>query len=231
MTDRGLRATALAVAAGILFAGACRQQVVGTLKGDAARETVDSLLTAAMPHPLAASGDALLDVEQYRFRGHVVLDVSAEGDASVELSGSSLFGGHREDVAVSLADDTLRVLDRERGRYYEGESLDELLREGTGARADWTLVVERMLALPGSERGVETLVVDENGARGTTPDGVIRLDIDGGRLTRAVWPNPIAAATFDDRLEVEYGWEGPHLQEITATLPERGWRVRFRFSN
>jgi len=216
---------------GVLFVGACRQRVAGGLEGEAARAAFDSLLTAAMPRPSTASGDALLDVEQYRFRGHVVLDISADGDASVELSGSSLFGGHREDVAVSLADDTLRVLDRERGRDDEGQSRDELLWEGTEARADWTLVVERMLAVPGSERGLQSLVVDENGARGATPDGAVRLDIEGGRLKRAVWPNPIASATFDDRLEVEYGWEGQRLQEITATLPERGWRVRFRFRN
>ena len=182
-----------------------------------------------MPRPLAASGDALLDVEQYRFRGHANVDVSSGGDASVELSGSSLFGGHREDVAVSLADDTLRVLDRERGRYYEGAALDDLLWEGTEARANWVLVVERLFALPGSGRGIETLTVDENGARGSGPDGPVRLDIDGGRLRRAVWPNPIASATYDDRLEAEYRWNGNRLEELTAILPERGWRVRFRF--
>ncbi len=217
------------LAVGMLFGGSCRQEVARTLTGEAASATFDSLLTAAMPRPLAASGDALLDVDQYRFRGHVSVDVGAAGDAAVELSGSSLFGGHREDVAVSLADDTLRVLDRERGRFYEGESLDELLREGTGARADWTRMVARVFALPGCGWEIESLVVDENGARAAGPEGVVRLDIAGGRLEKAVWPNPIVAATYDDRLEVRYQWEGVRLEEITATLPERGWRVRMSF--
>jgi hypothetical protein len=221
----------LVLVLGVVSAAGCRQQVAGSLKGEAARAAFDSLLVVAVPRPLSASGDALLDVEQYRFRGHVNLKTSAEGEASIELSGSSLFGGHREDVAVSLADDTLRVLDRERGRFYEGEELDDLLWEGTEARADWPLVVERMLALPGSGEDLETLVVDENGARGATAGGMFRLDLERGRLKKAVWPNPIASATFDDRLEIEYAWEGETLREITATLPERGWRVRFRLGN
>lgn len=231
MTDSRRRAAAFVLVLSGLAVAGCREQVAGSLRGDAAQAALDSLLTAAMPRPLTASGDALLDVEQYRFRGHVNLETSADGDASIELSGSSLFGGHREDVAVSLAADTLRVLDRERGRFYEGEALDDLLWEGTEARANWPLVVERMLALPGSERGVETLAVDENGARGATEQGTIRLDVDRGRLKKAVWPNPIASATFDDRLEVEYAWEGERLREITAILPERGWRVRLKFGN
>src|SRR5262245_9394106 len=231
LIDSRRRTAAFVLVLGVVSATGCRQQVAGSLQGGAAQAAFDSLLSAAMPQPLAASGDALLDVEQYRFRGHVNLKTTVEGDAAIELSGSSLFGGHREDVAVSLADDTLRVLDRERGRFYEGDSLDDLLWEGTEARANWPLVVERMLALPGSGEGLQTLAVDENGARGATAEGTIRLDVDRGRLQKAVWPNPIASATFDDRLEVEYAWEGERLREITATLPERGWRVRFRFSN
>lgn len=231
MIDSHRRAALFVLALDLLASAGCRQQVAGTLHGDAAQAAFDSLLAAAVPRPLAASGDALLDVEQYRFRGHVNVDIDKAGDASIELSGSSLFGGHREDVAVSLADDTLRVLDRERGRFYEGASLDELLWEGTEARADWTLVVERMLALPGSGQGLETLAVDEDGARGATADGTVRLDLERGRLKKAVWPNPVASATFDDRLEVEYAWEAERLREITAILPERGWRVRFKFYN
>ncbi len=224
-----MRAVVILLAIEVLGAAGCRQEVVGSLRGEAAQAAFDSLLATAMPRPLTASGDALLDVEQYRFRGHVALDVDADGDASVELSGSSLFGGHREDVAVSLADDTLRVLDRERGRFYEGDSLDDLLWEGTEVRANWTLLVEQMLALPGSGRGIDVLVLDENGARGSGPQGQVRLDINRGRLERAVWPNPIASATYDDRLEAEYRWNGGRLQEITAILPERGWRARLRF--
>lgn len=172
------------------------------------------------------SGDAVLDVEQFRFRGHFRLNAEAGGDAVIELGGSTLFGGHREDVVVSFVDDTLRVFDRERGRFYEGEDLDTLMGDATHVGADWARVVAQVLALPAHCDGIEALSRDDDGARGRDARGSFRLVTEGGRLTKATWPDPIDGATFDDRLDVRYGWEGAQLAEVTAGLPVRGWRVR-----
>ncbi len=172
------------------------------------------------------SGDAVLDVEQFRFRGHFRIDATESGDALLELGGSTLFGGNREDVVVSFVDDTLRVFDRERGRFYEGEDLDALIGDATHARADWGRVVACVLALPAHCVGIEAFAHDEDGARGRDSRGSFRLITEGGRLTKATWPDPIEGATFDDRLEVRYGWQGARLTEVTAGLPVRGWRAR-----
>ena len=115
---------------------------------------LDSLLASAGPvRPWGIAGDALLDIEQFRFRGRFRLDVSATGECTLELGGSTLFGGHREDVVVSLIGDSLRVFDRERGRFYEGDELDQLIRDATHADANWSRVVARAFLLPGALRG------------------------------------------------------------------------------
>ncbi len=214
---------------------ACRQRVdAPAYRGEAACAKLDSVLASAGPaRPWSMAGDALLDVDQFRFRGRFRLDVTATGDCTLELGGSTLFGGHREDVVVSLAGDTLRVFDRERGRFYEGDELDALIRESTHADADWSRVVARVFLLPGSCGGIESLIEDGDdgdGVRGAESGATFRLDVEGGRVTRALWPNPIESATFDDRLDVSYRWDGDRIAEATARLPERGWRARLTAS-
>ncbi|MCI0452157.1 MAG: hypothetical protein L0Z51_07170 [Candidatus Latescibacteria bacterium] len=231
MTDRTRAARRLAAASAsllLLAAFACRQRIdPNALTGAAACSALDSLLSSAgPPRPLAMSGEALLDVEQFRFRGHFQLDVASGADATIEMGGSTLFGGHREDVVVSLADDTLRVFDRERGRFYEGEPLEELIGDATRARADWARVVAEVLALSPRCDEVATLVRDDGGARGTGPRGNLRVVVEEGRIARSDWPDPVAGSTLDDRLEVRYEWRDGRLARITATLPGRGWRLR-----
>lgn len=215
-----------------LATSGCRQNVdPHALSGDAACAALDSLLLSSGPdRPLTMTGDAVLDIEQFRFRGHFRIDATAGGDAMIELGGSTLFGGNREDVVVSFVDDTLRVFDRERGRFYEGEDLEALIGDATRTRADWGGVVARLLALPAHCDGIEALVRDDDGARGRDSRGSFRLVTEGGRLTRATWPNPIEGATFDDRLEVRYDWQGTRVSEVTAGLPVRGWRARLTAS-
>jgi hypothetical protein len=217
------------VAATLSLGGAgCRQRVdPNALSGDAACAALDSVLVSAGPaRPYSMSGDAVVDVEQFRFRGHFRLDASADGDAVIELGGSTLFGGHREDVVVSLVDDTLRVFDRERGHFYEGEDLDALIWDATRARADWARVVGEMLASPTRCDPIDALTRDEDGVRGRNQRGSFRLVVESGRLSRATWPNPIHDATFDDKLDVRYLWQRTRLSEVTGSLPARGWRVR-----
>lgn len=172
------------------------------------------------------SGHATFDVAQYRVRGHFVLDVGAAGDVTFEFSGTTLFGGHREDMAVSLSGDTLRVFDRERARFYEGEQVDEMIREGTGTSGEWAEAVGRMVGVF-SCNGVEGLQRRDAGLSGKVAGGSFRIDTNDGRLERTTWPDPTRADTFDDILQVSYIWRGGRLTDVTAMLPERGWRVRF----
>ncbi|HXV14017.1 MAG TPA: hypothetical protein VEC56_07410 [Candidatus Krumholzibacteria bacterium] len=228
MIRRARRLAAVTASVLLLATLGCRQRVdANALTGPAACAALDSLLSATgPPRPFAMSGEALLDVEQFRFRGHFEIGVAEGGETVIELGGSTLFGGHREDVAVSLAADTLRVFDRERARFYEGEALDELIRDATRARADWAKVVAQVLALAAPCDDVTTLVRDEDGARAVGPRGTIRVDVDGGRATRTMWPDPVDGSTLGDRLEVRYEWRDGNLARITASLPARGWRVR-----
>lgn len=210
-------------------ASGCRQRIDGNARsGEAACAVLDSLLAASgLPRGSRLAGDATIDIEQFRFRGHFQLEVAGtENEATLELGGSTLFGGHREDVVVSLVDDTLRVFDRERGRLYEGESLDDLIRDATGTRADWALVMAEVVAFPPRCPSVESVVLDGDGLRGAGATGPFRMDVENGRVTRTVWPDPIAGSALRDRLEVRYRWRGDRIEEITGSLPARGWRVR-----
>lgn len=226
MTRRGLVLFSLAATMAL---PACRQRVAPPgLSGSDACAAVESLLAVAgPPRPRTMAGHALLDVEQFRFRGRFRLDVTAGGDATIEFDGSTLFGGHREDVVVSLVDDTLRVFDRERGRFYEGTALDELIWDGTRARADWARVMAGVLSTPRRCGEMTGVVLDEGRVQGLEDGDPIRVVLtQQGRVGGATWPNPIVGGTFDDRLEVRYDWRNNAVVEITANLPVRGWRLR-----
>jgi hypothetical protein len=101
------------------------------LRGAAACASADSFLANAFPRPLSMRGRATFDVDSYRVRGRFDLQLAANGDAVLEFAGSTLLGGHREDAVISLSSDTLRVLDRERGHYYEGDDVTGLVESGT----------------------------------------------------------------------------------------------------
>jgi hypothetical protein len=170
-------------------------------------------------------GRATFDVEKYRVRGRFVLALDVAGGAVLEFTGSTLMGGHREDVVISLAGDTLRILDRERGRFHDGPEAEELVAGGAGVAGSWTLAMRRALTLasgctagPVSPRG--------SGWEGQVVGGRFRVECEDGRIARAIWPDPAPGETFRDRLEVAYGWDGNTLSHIELLLPTRGWRVR-----
>jgi len=169
-------------------------------------------------------GHATLDAESYRVRGRFELRLSPGGDSVFEFSGTTLLGGHREDLVVSLIGDTLRVLDRERGRYYEGEAAEQLVDTGSGGRGLWTRGLQRVLGA--GCPGVERVATAEDGLSGAGVDGPFRLRADAGRLVAATWPNPAPSETFGDRLDVRYRWRNGELRELEARLPTRRWRVR-----
>jgi hypothetical protein len=187
---------------------------------------MSSVLTGSLPaRPWSMSGHATFDVDQYRVRGRFVLEAGMDGTLSFEFSGSTLLGGHREDVAVVLAGDTLRVFDRERGRFYQGSEVDDMVHDGTGVTGDW---VGAIAHTAGTFRcpEVRQVLPTVTGAAGELASGEFRLDVQNGHLVKGTWPDPVRSDTFSDRLEVRYTWRGAGLSELVALLPERGWRVR-----
>ncbi len=53
-----------------------------------------------------------------------------------EFTSTILFGQEREDFVFSLSSDTLRIVDRERGAYYEGDDAVWFLAESLEADFD-----------------------------------------------------------------------------------------------
>lgn len=214
-------AAALALAA---TAPACGPRAAAS--GPAPCAVVDSTLAArGLPRPFSMKGRATFDVEQYRVRGRFTLTLDASGNAVLEFSGATLMGGHREDVAVSLSGDTLRILDRERGRYDEASDAEALVAGGAGRAGDWTLAMRRSLTLTAG-CPVVSLTPRDDGLDGEAADGPFRLRWQGGRMVRATWPDPAPGETFDDRLEATYQWSGNRLSRIELRMPTRGWRIR-----
>jgi hypothetical protein len=214
----------LATLAALAMACSPRHDTSGSIRGEAACARADSFFATAFPRPIHMTGHATFDVDSYRVRGRFELSLAPNGDALLEFSGTTLLGGHREDAVVSLSGDTLRVLDRERGRYYEGDEVTRLVASGTGKQGEWALALRRVLA--SGCPGIETVMDGDTGLSGTGPDGPFTLRVENARLAQATWPNPAPEETFRDRLEVRYSWKEGRLKLLETLLPTRGWRVR-----
>jgi hypothetical protein len=171
-------------------------------------------------------GKATFDVEDYRVRGRYRLTVRDRDAITFEFEGTMLLGGHREDVVVSLSGDTLRVLDRERGAYYVGTQVDELIERGTGTSGSWVGTVRAVAGFTPHCSGQLELREDGEHASGVIDDGAFVLTLDGSHLVRASWPDPTRSRTYRDRLEVTYTWDRERVTGITLALPVRGWRIK-----
>ncbi len=224
------RAAAVVAVLAAAVAPACGPRVAGesrTAAGTRVCAALDTLLAAAMPaRPWTFTGLATFDVEDYRVRGRFRLQVISRDDLVFEFEGTTLFGSHREDIAMTLAADTLRVLDRERGALYEGAGVDDLVWQGTGTRGDWVGGIREALGFaPGCDAHSE-LGNDGEHVSGLVAAGAFVVTLEGGRVARAWWPDPTSSRTYTDRLEVRYVWESGTLRSITIALPLRGWRIR-----
>lgn len=182
------------------------------------------------------SGSATIDADQRRFRGRMAIKARPSGDIVAEFSGGVLFGAQREDFVFSLASDTLRILDRERGHYYEGDDASAYLRESLGLAFDVAGTVALALggrppcdALAGIEvRGGGSGEASVRGRHLGEPFQAV-FGGAGGRLREVEWP-----VRFDggerDRLRVRYDWAGGPangpLREVVLGFEERPWRCR-----
>jgi hypothetical protein len=188
------------------------------------------LLESGLAAGIHMEGKATIDVEQYRVRGRFALRLSPGGDLTFEITSTTMLGGRREDAVLSFYADTLRVLDREGGSYYEGEDAGAFVAEGLGHPIDLAELLRRATGRAPDCRRVSG--VGHRRARGGVEvvgriDGEdFRLEFVGPRLARAFWPLPLAGRRARDTMEARYQWRGEALAELVLYVPERRWRIK-----
>jgi hypothetical protein len=200
--------------------------------------TLDSLYASAgFESPLSMTGKITFDVEQYRIRGQFTLTADPQGEMGFDFSSSVLFGSRHEDISMSITGGVVRVLDRERGMYYEAEEVDAQLTEMIGLKLDVGEIIPLVLGAPppcgnlqdkdiGLSRNGEVVFASRFLGRD------VRVVFDDGtrKISKLVWP-----LSFDSgetaSLEVDFTWhqlegEGRVLKRLVLTVPRKGWRVK-----
>jgi len=169
-------------------------------------------------------GKVTIDANQYRVRGTFGLTRDELGNVTLEFTSTTLIGGHVEDIVVSLFEDTLRVLDRERGAYHEGEEVDELIGAEAGIAVRATEMLRRlMVETPDCERVLDVSMGNDL-IQGRLDQAPFEIKFSDGLVSSARWGSPFPDG--EDRLEVSYRWERGRLTAITAFMPEARWRVK-----
>jgi hypothetical protein len=227
-----LALVSIAVSTTLFAAGCTHYGRSGGLRVDDvdACAVLDSALsTGGLRGGLVMRGKTTIDVNQYRVRGRFTLTLTPAGDLTFEMTSTSLLGGHREDAVLSFYADTLRVLDRERGRYYEGAEVDALVADGTDTRLDLAGLLRLVTGrTPACDRLAE--VRRPHGKDGTL-DGSLEgrhfaLEFEPAGLSEARWPLPLEDRGRDDTLEASYTWRDGRLRRFVVFVPERRWRIK-----
>lgn len=191
--------------------------------------------------PLAIQGKATIDADQNQIRGKIRVDADSPRRITFEFTSSVLFGSRREDFVFSLAGDTLRIIDRERGAYYEGAEAEEVLRESLDA--DFAVAAVIALALgahpPCADLDELSYRLGSGGEvafTGKLAGHQVRVVFAAGsrRLEKVSWPI-FSARGEADQLDVEYDWErrsdaGAVLRGVVMRLETRRWRCKIRAS-
>ena len=235
MTHRCVFLCLVSVAFGPVFVG-CASRVA--IDRSSACAMLDSLYsTSGFEAPIRMAGKATIDANQQRIRGKFTLHAKPSGDVVLEFTSSLLFGSRREDFLFSLVDDTLRVLDRERGMYYEGDDAEEFVKHSLemefGVRDALVLALGKHPPCESMER-IDYKAGSGGEVRfsGRTANGSFRVVFaaQDKRLQQVIWPVALDHGTMD-HLEVEYRWSAddsgrPRLEGVTMRLEKREWRCR-----
>jgi len=203
--------------------------------GDAECRSLDSAFALSGWHSrMELTGKVKLDVKQYRVQGRFRADFSGEGNFTFEFAGTMVMGGHHEDVVVSFHDGELYVLDRERGRLYEGEETNRLIRDGLGTDWDMVDLVRRITAWPPPCQRLSLVEVQWRGddagtVKGRVDGDAFRAEFDDGVIVNASWPLA-STGQMEDRLSLDYRWriapDGRQaLKELVGFVEGRRWRL------
>jgi hypothetical protein len=219
----------------VLLVGSCTHFGAGSgrvVEGDGACAVVDSVLAASgLRAGVEMRGRATIDVNQYRVRGRFELTITPDGDLTFDITSTTLLGGHREDAVLSFYADTLRVLDRERGRFYEGPAVDALVADGTGVALDLGQLLRHATARTPACRRIGEVRRSGGGVGRVDLAGLLdghtfELRLEEGRLVHSAWPLPGTEQWRNDHVETTYTWVGAHLARVVIAVPDRRWRVK-----
>jgi hypothetical protein len=182
---------------------------------------------------------ATVDAEQLRMRGKIVLDVRAPRELVFEFTSTMLFGHEREDFVFSVSGDTLRIIDREHGAYYEGADAEDFLADSF--ETDFDLPQMLSLAL-GSRPPCDELTdlsFDVRSSGETVCSGRrfgkpfhVNFAEEDRRIREVEWP--VRSERYSsDRLRVGYDWaagggEGRVLDGLVLALEVREWRCKIK---
>jgi hypothetical protein len=191
------------------------------------------------------TGRVKIDVKQYRVTGWFRMTSTGDGDVTFEFTGTMALGGHHEDVVVSFHGGELRILDRERARFYEGAEADALIRDGLDV--DWNLaqLIRRITAQPPDCERLSTVSYSRRGGsarlEGRLDGKRFKLEFEGGRIVEASWQVQSELGP-EDRMNVTYRWEianqagdaqngqaalrGATLRQVVVFVEGRRWRVK-----
>ncbi|UCG50975.1 MAG: hypothetical protein JSW58_12340 [Candidatus Latescibacterota bacterium] len=203
---------------------------------------LDSLYrTSGFEKPLTLHGKATIDAKQRRVRGKIRVDARPPDQFVFEFTSSILFGSQREDFVFSLVADTLRIIDRERGEYYEADDADRMLRE----MLETDLAIKQVVSLATGGRPSCDDMTDL-GFRMGSKGRVVFTGRYGGesfrvvfaaghrRLEEITWPLLLEGRAAD-RLRVIYDWEATKegnvaLRGIVMSVETKEWRCKIRSS-
>jgi hypothetical protein len=218
------------VAAVVVVATGCTHYAGPPARDPHACAELDSALAhSGLRDGLTMRGKTTIDVNQYRVRGRFELTLTPSGDLTFDMTSTTLLGGHREDAVMSFYADTLRVLDRERGRYYEGSEVDALVADGTGTALDLAALLRLVTTqTPRCERVADVWGTDAAAERleGYLDARRFSLEIPVGGIARARWPLQVGESERWDTLEVTYTWREGRLSRFVVYVPERRWRIK-----
>lgn len=197
--------------------------------GDACDVVHETLAGGGLADSVDIVGRATIDVDQYHVRGTFHLAWTPSGDVVFEVTSTTVIGGHREDAVFSLYGGTLRLLDRERGRYYEGAEVDDLVADALDMPIDVAAAVNRLTGRPpacGRISDVRVRAGSGSRVEGRLSERPFRVETVAGRVVRGEWPLERRDGRSGDHIEVDYRWRGRSLVGMTIWVPERGWRVK-----
>lgn len=204
--------------------------------------TFDSLFQySGFEVPLTLQGKLTVDAAQYRIRGKTRIETTPAGDVSVDFTSTVLFGAHREDFFFSIVADTLRILDRERGEYYESTEANRFMNESLGLHFDAKTVILMALGRAASCDDLRNLRMELGSGGDIRFVGRTSRDrfeavfaARHHKLKRISWPLTLEGQR--DRLHVTYDWKKGKkdefvLRQVVIRLLEREWRCKITAAN
>jgi hypothetical protein len=184
--------------------------------------------------PLTVTGKATVDANQYQIRGIIRAEFYPSGDIYFDFSSSVLFGSQIEDFFFSMVADTIRIVDRERGHFYQDEEALQFLRDVLGMDFD---VAETLRLATGGRPPCGEI----DALRARVHGGDIAFDGryrgehfevvfsgPGRRLKSCEWP-VIGDDGRKDWFKASYRWADAaeaDLRQLVLRFDAREWRCR-----